>query len=138
MVSVTVPRRTEIFGVPTVAAHAGTEAISALLTRSAAIRTKGGRVIRAEKTLTELSGEVLTSTIYFPREEPLTVDDREMKQFRYPPDKADFGVVASPPAGWLTAKLLIPCSTVLCSALAKRTKPPFGPVFEGVPELLRI
>ena len=78
MVSVTVPRRTEIFGVPTVAAHAGTEAISALLTRSAAIRTKGGRVIRAEKTLTELSGEVLTLTIYFPRDEPLTVDDREI------------------------------------------------------------
>ena len=47
-------------------------------------------------------------------------------------------MVASPPAGWLTAKLLIPCSTVLCSALAKRTKPPFGPVFEGVPELLRL
>ena len=46
-------------------------------------------------------------------------------------------MVASPPAGWLTAKLLIPCSTVLCSALAKRTKPPFGPVFEGVPELLQ-
>ena len=69
----------EIFGVPTVAAHAGTEAISALLTRSAAIRTKGGRVIRAEKTLTELSGEALTSTIYFPREEPLTVDDREIE-----------------------------------------------------------
>jgi hypothetical protein len=69
----------EIFGIPTVAAHAGTEAVSALLTRSAAIRTKGGRTIRAERTTTELAGDVLVSTISFPREEPLTVEDKEIE-----------------------------------------------------------
>ncbi len=69
----------EIFGIPTVAAHAGTEAISALLTRSAAIRIKDGRLIRAERAVTELTGDVLTSTIYFPREEPFRIEDREIE-----------------------------------------------------------
>ena len=69
----------EIFGLPTVAAHAGTEAISASLTRSAAIRTKGGRLIRASRTVTELAGDVLSATLYFPREEPIVDDDREIE-----------------------------------------------------------
>jgi hypothetical protein len=62
-----------------VAAHAGAEAVSALLTRSAAIRVKDGRKIRAERTLTELTGDVLTSTIFFPREEPLRMEDQEIE-----------------------------------------------------------
>ncbi len=69
----------EIFGLPTMAAHAGTEAVSARLTKTAAIRTKAGRLIRAERTNTELTGDVLTSTIYFPREEPLTLDEKEIE-----------------------------------------------------------
>jgi hypothetical protein len=69
----------EIFGVPTPAAHAGAEAISARLTKSAAIRTKAGRLIRAERATTELAGEVLVSTVYFPCEEPLSFDDREIE-----------------------------------------------------------
>lgn len=69
----------EIFGIPTVAAHAGTEAISALLTRSAIIRTKAGRVIRAARTNTELAGDILISTISFPRDEPLTVEEKEIE-----------------------------------------------------------
>jgi hypothetical protein len=69
----------EVFGVPTVAAHAGTEAISAKLKASAAIRTKTGRVIRPQRVDTGVTGEVLTSTLYFPREEPLSVEDREIE-----------------------------------------------------------
>lgn len=69
----------EIYGLPTMAAHAGTEAISARLTKSAAIRTRSGRLIRAERTNTELTGEVLTSTIYFTRAEPLTPEDRDIE-----------------------------------------------------------
>lgn len=69
----------EIFGLPTVAAHAGTEAISARLTKSAALRTKAGRLIRAERAQTDVTGEQLTTTIYFPREEPLTMEDQEIE-----------------------------------------------------------
>jgi hypothetical protein len=69
----------EIFGLPTVAAHAGTEAISARLIKSAAIRTRVGRTIRAERAQTEVTGEQLTSTIYFPRTEPVRLDDQEIE-----------------------------------------------------------
>ncbi len=69
----------EIFGLPTVTAHAGTEAISARLNKSAAIRTKGGRLIRAQRAQTEVTGEQLTSTIYFGREELLRFEDQEIE-----------------------------------------------------------
>ena len=69
----------EIFGLPAVTAHSGTEAISARLAKSAAIRTRSGRLIRAQRAETGLTGEQLTSTIYFPREEPLRFEDQEIE-----------------------------------------------------------
>ncbi|MFN7926142.1 MAG: hypothetical protein U0Q16_38950 [Bryobacteraceae bacterium] len=69
----------EIFGIPAGAAHVGTEAIAARLKASASMRTKSGREIRPERVSIEVSGDVLSATVYFPRDEALAAKDEEVE-----------------------------------------------------------
>lgn len=71
----------EIFGLPAVAAHAGTEALSARLKRSTVLRSKDGRVqLRPESVETAVLGDTLSVSIRFPAppDDPLGVKDGEV------------------------------------------------------------
>ncbi|MCC6539656.1 MAG: hypothetical protein IT162_19055 [Bryobacterales bacterium] len=70
----------EIFGLPIEAGHAGAEALSSRLQKSAVLRTKTGVVRRAERAQATLTGEEFSVSIVFPRgDAPLTAADGELE-----------------------------------------------------------
>lgn len=70
----------EIFGLPIEAGHAGAEALSARLQKSAVLRTKTGVVRRAERAQAKLTGEEFSVSIVFPRgEAALTAADGDIE-----------------------------------------------------------
>jgi len=70
----------EIFGLPIEAGHAGAEALSSRLQKSAVLRTKAGVVRRAERAQATLSGEALSVSVFFPRgDAPLSAADGEIE-----------------------------------------------------------
>lgn len=70
----------EIYGIPLVAAHAGTEAVSARLRQSTVLRSKNNRVrLTSDRVDTAVMGELLSISIHFPPPPaPFRVEDREL------------------------------------------------------------
>lgn len=70
----------EVFGLPIEAGHAGAEALSSRLQKSAVLRTKAGVVRRAERAHATLTGEEFSVSIVFPRgDAPLSAADGEIE-----------------------------------------------------------
>ena len=68
----------EILGVPAVAAFTGLQILQDELYRSAGLLTQNGRVIRPESVYATPQGEFLGISIRFPKNQPLTLDDKSV------------------------------------------------------------
>lgn len=71
----------EIFGVPSEIAHQGTGSVESLISRSAYLRTRGGRTYRPSRVDVSIQPTTLKILIHFPNEEPLRVSDEEIEFF---------------------------------------------------------
>ncbi|HEU0122130.1 MAG TPA: hypothetical protein VFQ91_16495 [Bryobacteraceae bacterium] len=69
----------EIFGVPSEVAHQGTGTIESLITRSAYLRTRGGRTYRPVRVDVGIQPTTLKILVHFSNEEPLRVSDDEVE-----------------------------------------------------------
>jgi len=69
----------EIYGVPAEIAHLGTGSVELIVTRSAYLRTKTGRTLRANKVEAQLHATSLTILVHFPRNTPIELSDEEVE-----------------------------------------------------------
>jgi hypothetical protein len=69
----------EIYGVPAEIAHLGTGSVELVVTRSAYLRTKSGKVLRANKVEAQLHSTSMTIMVHFPRTAPLELSDDEVE-----------------------------------------------------------
>lgn len=65
----------EVLGIPSLVAHRGPELVQSELYRTAYLRTKTGRLLRADSVYVAVQGLFLGITIRFPRQEALTDKD---------------------------------------------------------------
>jgi hypothetical protein len=69
----------EIFGVPAVVAHQGAGSVELAARQSTWLRTKTGRTIRSNRVQVLLQGLTISILIYFPRTEPIRLEDKEIE-----------------------------------------------------------
>lgn len=71
----------EIFGVPSEVAHQGAGSVEFLVSRSAYLRTRGGRTYKPSRVEVSIQPTTLKILVHFPSEEPLRVSDEEVEFF---------------------------------------------------------
>lgn len=69
----------EIYGVPAEIAHLGTGSVELIVSRSAFLRTRTGKKIRASRVEAKLHATSLTIMVYFPRTTPIELSDGELE-----------------------------------------------------------
>jgi len=65
----------EVLGIPSLVAHRGPEYLQTELFRTAFLRTRAGRLLRAESVYVAVQGLFLGITLRFPRKDPLRRED---------------------------------------------------------------
>lgn len=65
----------EVLGIPSLVAHRGPEFLQTELYRSAYLRTRTGRLLRADSVYVAVQGLLLGITLRFPRQTPLAPED---------------------------------------------------------------
>lgn len=66
----------EVFGLPAIAAHRGAQLLQREIYRTAWLRTKTGRVLRAGSVYAPIEGLHVAITIRFPRKVPIVLEDK--------------------------------------------------------------